>query len=138
MQTKQYLGYLGLSPFLLTFAFSAYTEELFNISAVQLFIFYSAIILSFIAGTLWRKHNDNQSIKLQLCSNVFSVLAFFTLLLPHYIALVALAKFYLLILLCEYHFDHVEPENHSYLQMRLHLTSLVVIIHIIAFIFWCT
>tara|TARA_R110000744_G_scaffold117745_1_gene220132 strand:- start:25105 stop:25521 length:417 start_codon:yes stop_codon:yes gene_type:complete len=138
MQTKQYLGYLGLSPFLLTFAYEAFSIELFNTSAVQLFIYYSAIILSFIAGTLWRKHNDKRSIQLQLCSNAFSLLAFLTLLLPHYVALVALAKFYLLILLCEYHFDHAESETQNYLQMRLYLTTLVVLMHIIAFIVWCT
>lgn len=138
MQTKQYLGYLGLSPFLLTFAFGAFSEELFNFPAVKVFIFYSAIILSFIAGTLWRKHNDKLSIKLQIFSNIFSLLAFFTLLLPNYIALVALTKIYLLIMLCEYHFDHTTPENHDYLQMRMHLTALVVLIHIIAFLIWCT
>jgi hypothetical protein len=138
MQTKQYLGYLGLSPFLLTFAFGSFSEELFNFPAVKVFIFYSAIILSFIAGTLWRKHNDKLSIKLQIFSNIFSLLAFFTLLLPNPIALVALTKIYLLILFCEYHFDHTNPENHDYLQMRMHLTTLVVLMHIIAFLIWCT
>ena len=138
MRTKQYLGYLGLSPFVLTFAFGAFSEELLNIPAEKVFIFYSAIILSFIAGTLWRKENDQTSIKLQLFSNLFSLLAFFSLLLPSYIALIVLAKIYLLSLLCEYHFDHGDAENYDYLQMRMHLTALVILMHIIAFIMWCT
>ena len=99
MRTKHYLGYLGLIPFILTIAFAAYIDELLNIPAVKVFIFYSAIILSFIAGTLWRKLNDKTSIKLQILSNIFSLLAFLTLFLPNYIALVILAKVYLLALL---------------------------------------
>ena len=137
MRTKHYLGYLGLIPFILTIAFAAYIDELLNIPAVKVFIFYSAIILSFIAGTLWRKLNDKASIKLQILSNIFSLLAFLTLFLPNYIALVILAKVYLLALLCEYHFDHSEPKNHPYLHLRMHLTALVVILHIIAFVIWC-
>jgi hypothetical protein len=137
MRIKNYLGYLGLAPFILIFAFGAYIEELLNISAVKVFIFYSAIILSFIAGTLWRKLNSKESIKLHILSNIFSLFAFLTLLLPNYIALVALAKIYLLSLLCEYHFDQADPENYDYLKLRMHLTALVVAMHIIAFVMWC-
>lgn len=137
MHTKHYLGYLGLAPFILIFAFGTYSEELLNVSAIKVFIFYSAIILSFIAGTLWRKLSNKASIKLQILSNIFSLLAFLTLLLPNYIALVALAKIYLLTLLCEYHFDQADPENYDYLQLRMHLTALVVSMHIIAFLMWC-
>lgn len=137
MRTKQYLGYSGLIPFILTLALAGYIDEFLNISPVKVFIFYSAIILSFIAGTLWRKLNNNVNSKLQILSNIFSLLAFLTLLLPNYIALVILAKAYLLTLLCEYYFDHSDPENYQYLQMRMHLTSLVVIMHIIAFVIWC-
>jgi hypothetical protein len=137
MYIKQYLGYLGLIPFILTFAFGNYIERFLSIPAEKVFIFYSAIILSFIAGTLWRKDTDKVSIQLQVLSNLFSLLAFLTLFLPSYIALVALSKIYLLSLLCEYHFDHAAPENYNYLQMRMHLTALVVTMHIIAFVIWC-
>lgn len=137
MRIKQYLGYLGLVPFIMTFALNDYVEKYLSIPVEKVFIFYSAIILSFIAGTLWRKDTSKVNIKLQLFSNLFSLLAFFTLLLPSHIALLALAKIYLLSLLCEYHFDHGDPENYDYLQMRMHLTALVITMHIIAFVVWC-
>ncbi|MBA6293976.1 DUF3429 domain-containing protein [Colwellia sp. MB3u-70] len=138
MQMQQILGYLGLAPFVLALVFEKFSPALFNIAAEQVFIFYSAIILSFIAGTLWRKHNDKLSIKLQLCSNIFSLLAFFSLLLPNYLALVILAVIYPAILCCEYYFDAAKTEHKSYLCMRLYLTTLVVIMHIIAVLLWCT
>ncbi|MBA6225914.1 DUF3429 domain-containing protein [Colwellia sp. MB02u-18] len=138
MQMQQILGYLGLAPFVLALVFEKFSPTLLNIAAEQVFIFYSAIILSFIAGTLWRKHNDKLSIKLQLCSNIFSLLAFFALLLPNYLALVILAVSYPAILCCEYYFDTAKNEHKSYLRMRLKLTTLVVIMHIIAVLLWCT
>ena len=134
MQMQQTLGYLGLAPFLLALVCEKFSIALFNIAAEQVFIFYSAIILSFIAGTLWRKHNDKLSIKLQLCSNIFSLLAFFALLFPNYLALVILAVIYPAILCFEYYLDPAKNEHKSYLRMRLNLTTLVVIMHIIAII----
>jgi hypothetical protein len=138
MQMQQTLGYLGLAPFVLALVSESFSPTLFNIAAEQVFIFYSAIISSFIAGTLWRKHNDKLSIKLQLCSNIFSLVAFFALLLPNCLALVVLAVIYPATLWCEYYFDHAENEHKAYLRMRLNLTTLVVIIHIIALLLWCT
>ncbi|MFT6193832.1 MAG: hypothetical protein ACJASU_000731 [Cognaticolwellia sp.] len=138
MQMQQTLGYLGLAPFVLALVFEKFSPALLNISAEQVFIFYSAIILSFIAGTLWRKHNDKLSIKLQLCSNIFSLLAFFALLLPNYLAFAVLMVIYPAILYCEYYFDSAKTEHKSYLRMRLSLTTLVVIMHIIALLLWYT
>ena len=136
MQTKQYLGYLGLAPFGLTLIFEKTTTEIFNTSAMQVFIFYSAIILSFIAGTLWRKKNDPLSIKLQLVSNLFSLLAFFALLMPEKLALIILALSYVTVLFFEYAIEQIKQENPHYLTMRLHLTTIVVLLHVIAFISW--
>ena len=137
MQTKHCLGYLGLIPFILPLIFGANIEDTLGTSAIQVFIFYSAIIISFIAGTLWRKPNDTVNVNLQIFSNIFSLLAFFALLLPNNIALIVLAKIYLLILLCEYHFDHSDQKNQDYLKMRIRLTSLVVLLHIAGFLMWC-
>jgi hypothetical protein len=136
METKQYLGYLGLAPFALALMFESLIAELLNISAVQVFLFYSAIILSFIAGTLWRKQNDKLSIKLQLLSNLFSLLAFFALLIPYRVAIILLSVSYLAIFMSEYRFDQAKSENSHYLKMRLQLTALVVTMHIIAFSLW--
>jgi len=136
MNTKQYLGYLGLAPFVLALTFENWIEEIFNRSSVQVFVLYSAIILSFIAGTLWRKQNDKLSIKLQLVSNLFSLLAFLALLIPYELALITLAIAYVVLLLGEYHCDDAKPKNHHYLVMRLQLTTLVVTMHIIAFVLW--
>mgnify|MGYP003662835591 FL=1 len=136
MQTKQYLGYLGLAPFGLTLIFEKTTTEILTISANQVFIFYSAIILSFIAGTLWRKQNDTLSIKLQLASNLFSLLAFFALLMPENLALIILAVSYVVVLIFEYAIEQIKHDNTHYLTMRLHLTTMVVLLHVIAFISW--
>ena len=138
MQTQETLGYLGLTPFILALVFDKSSSALFNVPAEQVFIFYSAIILSFIAGTLWRKHNDRLSIKLQLCSNLFSLLAFFALLLPNGLAIMVLATVYPAILLCEYYFEPAKTANKSYLRMRLNLTTLVVMMHIVAVVLWRT
>lgn len=136
MQTKQYLGYLGLTPFVLILLFEQTVARLFVQSPVQMFIFYSAVILSFVAGTLWRKQNSHVNTKRQLLSNLFSLLAFTSLLMPHSIALMILATTYLALLSCEHYFDQVQPDNRSYLKMRLHLTALVIIMHIVAFVLW--
>ncbi len=136
MQTKQYLGYLGLTPFVLILLFEQTVARLFVQSPVQIFIFYSAVILSFVAGTLWRKQNNHVNTKRQLLSNLFSLLAFTSLLMPHSIALMILATTYLALLSCEHYFDQVQPDNRSYLKMRLHLTALVIIMHIVAFVLW--
>lgn len=134
MQTKQYLGYLGVAPFGLTLLFEKTTTEIFNTSSIQVFIFYSAIILSFIAGTLWRKENDTLSIKLQLASNLFSLLAFFALLMPEKMALMVLSASYLVVLCFEYYIEQVRQENPHYFAMRLQLTVIVVLLHAFAFI----
>tara|TARA_R110000737_G_scaffold157758_2_gene186161 strand:+ start:329 stop:736 length:408 start_codon:yes stop_codon:yes gene_type:complete len=134
MQTKQYLGYLGVAPFGLTLLFEKTTTEIFNTSSIQVFIFYSAIILSFIAGTLWRKENDTLSIKLQLASNLFSLLAFFALLMPEKMALMVLSASYLVVLCFEYYIEQARQENPHYLAMRLQLTVIVVLLHVFAFI----
>lgn len=136
IKTKQYLGYLGLAPFALALVFENLIVELLHHSAEQVFVFYSATILSFLAGTLWRKQNDKKNIKLQLLSNLFSLLAFSALLIPYYLALIVLAASYMALLHCEYHFDYAKLENHPYLKLRLKLTTLVVTLHIVAYVLW--
>jgi chromate transport protein ChrA len=170
--TKQLLGYLGLIPFVIALSFQNLIIELFQQTPKQVFIFYSAVILSFIAGTLWRKKNDQLSIKRQYLSNLFSLMAFLALLIAQNLALILLAVSYLAILFCEYKLDEAKvegakaegtkvegieiestkiestkvkntdaenatAENKQYLNMRLQLTSIVVLLHIIAFSVWC-
>ena len=73
MKTWQWLGYLGLIPFVACLWLfnapidSALNQTLFN--PQQAFIFYSAIILSFLAGALWRKDTLSQDTKMQIFSN---------------------------------------------------------------------
>ena len=136
MQTKQYLGYLGLAPFALTLALDYTDAQLFTQPPAQIFIFYSAIILSFVSGTLWRQQSSNLNTKRQLLSNLFSLLAFASLLCSQQIAIIVLATSYLTLLCCEYLFDRNAPDCRDYLIMRFHLTALVILIHIIAFLLW--
>ena len=145
--TKQLLGYLGLIPFVIALAFQSLIIEFFQQTPKQVFIFYSAVILSFIAGTLWRKKNDQLSIKRQYLSNIFSLMAFLALLIPQNFSLILLAVSYLTILFCEYKLDEaqvagtkvegIKVENKQYFDMRLQLTSIVVLLHIVAFSVWC-
>mgnify|MGYP000005842789 CR=1 FL=1 len=136
MQTKQYLGYLGLAPFALTLVLDYTDVKLFTQSPAQIFIFYSAIILSFVSGTLWRQQSSNVNTKRQLLSNLFSLLAFASLLCSHQVAIIVLATSYSALLGCEYFFDRNAPNCRDYLIMRFHLTALVILIHIIAFLLW--
>jgi len=140
--TKQLLGYLGLIPFVIALSFQNLIIELFQQTPKQVFIFYSAVILSFIAGTLWRKKNDQLNIKRQYLSNLFSLMAFLALLIAQNQALILLAVSYLAILFCEYKLDEaqaegIKVENKQYFDMRLQLTSIVVLLHIVAFSVWC-
>jgi len=136
MKTKKYLGYLGLAPFTLALFFENLITELFNRQALQVFLLYSAIILSFLAGTLWRQQNEKTDSQLPLLSNLFSLLAFFSLLMPYNLALIVLAVTYAALLYCEYYFNGTKLESRQYLSMRLQLTTLVVFMHIMAYVSW--
>lgn len=153
MKTRQILGYAGVIPFLLGIYFSTGN---FNVGIHKSlpFIAYSAVILSFLAGSLWKVHmihpcesNEKQRMYLehdsfsqqQIVSNIISVLAFLCILISPEISLILLALGYLFIWFYERRINGINsfdelPEN--YLSMRTHLTLIVFSLHSLAYMLW--
>ncbi|WP_166372432.1 DUF3429 domain-containing protein [Psychromonas sp. SA13A] len=139
-----YLGYLGLLPFYICLLLSQIVnnEQLephsLIVSIQQAFVFYSAIILSFMSGTLWQKETSKKQVKLQLLSNVFCLIAFACLLMPVFYALIILPITYVGLLFTEYllRFQQQITLTASYIKMRLILTLLVVLSHVTALLLW--
>ena len=88
MKTWKSLGYLGLIPFIICLIVVESYPNNFLFNSQQVFHFYSAIILCFLAGTLWEKDShDSQSTRL-IVSNVLCLYAFSCLFLPLNFALI--------------------------------------------------
>lgn len=142
MKIWQWLGYLGLIPFAACLWLyqisidSAANNLLFN--PQQAFIFYSAIILSFLAGTLWRKDTLNLHIATQIISNLLCLYAFVCLFIPIFYALIFLPLGYFSLLLAEYMLCNNKETAYtkSYFSMRLRLTVSVIFLHSMAIMFW--
>lgn len=135
MKWSKKLGYLGLLPFITSLYLS--TETVFlGISPKQAFIAYSAIILSFIAGTIWRKDTQIYHDKQHVISNVFSLLAFVSLMVYHNIALIILAISFMLLFLYEKSLGKHNKLLTEYISMRFWLTLIVVLLHITAYLLW--
>lgn len=127
MKVSQFLGYLGLLPFMV--ALGLFVSDLQQ-QAQTAFIFYSAVILSFIAGTLWQPMQGKAKGKQQILSNLFSLTAFGALLLEKWLAVLVLAMGYLLLYWYERRGAIVPSRSESYLRMRGHLTFTVVAMHL--------
>jgi Protein of unknown function (DUF3429) len=137
MKAWQWLGYLGLLPFILSLAASLFIQD-WHDKAVQIFIFYSAIILSFLAGSLWRVKAAGNNNKHLAVSNLFSLIAFTALLMPTLISLMVLAIGFLSLFYYESFMKRNNDKKAAYLKMRFNLTSLVVLLHATALYFWTT
>ena len=138
MKTWKILGYLGLIPFVLCLLFNTY-QTFWAISTKEIFIAYSAVILSFMAGTLWRIDAKVDYKNQQIVSNVFSLIAFVALLVPFKLSIGVLGTSYLFIFLYEnLCIDKTERNNPdaNYSKMRFWLTSIVILFHISAFMIW--
>ncbi len=135
MKTWKILGYMGLIPFVACLYLSE-REMVWGIAPKSAFIAYSAIILSFIAGTIWRVDRQLQQSHQQIVSNIFSITAFACLLIHHDIALGILAASYLLLFLYEIRFVKQSKLKVDYISMRFRLTLAVILLHIVALILW--
>jgi hypothetical protein len=136
MKVWQWLGYLGLVPFVLCLFFPWLITSRWDISPEQGFIFYSVIILSFLSGSLWRKDILAPNARSQLASIVFCLFAYLCLLCPLSFSLIALPFGYLGLLITEYLLCHNKEHAFScqYFKMRVFLTLVVSLLHSIAFI----
>lgn len=79
------LGYLGLLPFIGGVILVLTNTTVFDVTGYQVFISYSAVILSFLSGILWGSAIDRFSNPLSrkalIISNVFALMAWAALLL---------------------------------------------------------
>ena len=135
MSTWKNLGYAGLLPFFGCLILSAYFDNL-GLNSQQVFMAYSAIILSFIAGSLWRVDDNNAHKNRQIISNIFALIAFIALCLNYLVGLIILASSYPLILFFEYKMTVKSAQKRHYMIMRCQLTLLVFLAHIFAIYLW--
>jgi len=136
MKIWQWLGYLGLIPFIVWLFFPSLITTHWNILPEQGFIFYSVIILSFLSGSLWRKGTLPSSIRSQLISIFFSLFAYLCLLLSLSLSVILLPIGYLGLLASEYLLCNTKKDanTYQYLRMRSRLTFFVILLHFTAVI----
>lgn len=127
----QSLGYAGLIPFI--FFTWLYLVGLTKVGVDIDFVFicYSAVILSFMAGSLWLQRHKDGVIIPSLGSNLLSLLAFFSILQSPQIALTLLTLGYLLLIALEFIYDLFNHRPEGYKKMRIILTTVVVGCHLL-------
>lgn len=140
MHDWRLLGYLGLIPFATCIGLSIY-DTAWKETAEQAFIAYSAVILSFIAGTVWQGDRSESSGQQNLVSNIFSLAAFASLLIANSVAVWVLSGSFILLfyyetLLMKKTTTNRLEELYQYMNMRFWLTLTVVIFHMLAIYFW--
>ena len=148
------LGFAGLIPFLLPvvlmgqgalFAKGFESASLFGFYVPYVFITYSAIILSFLCGALWGKAvsgDCRQSANAVLIfSNLIALSAWSCTLLIYLapimsiFALALLMAGFLAVLFCEREFEQIRGQQGSgYWKMRVQLTALVSLLHLVVII----
>ena len=136
------LGYAGLLPFLGA-VWAAYAELSFGAwSASHLFLSYSVIILSFLAGALWGKAKEleesNVNRFLLISSNVFALTAWLAVLLgKDYLSAglaVSMTGFILVYLVEHKTRGLLQGMDSAYLKFRLTLTSVVCLAHLVVIV----
>ena len=132
------LGYAGLTPFVAACGLLYAGEEA---RASQLFLSYSAIILSFLGGTHWgRLLSSGKTLELGaglfalVASNVFALLAWSALLLSHgnifYPFIILTTGFVLLFLVEAASMPTIDHAVHRrYSAFRAFLTIAVLLLH---------
>lgn len=138
------LTWLGVLPFVAGVFIYQWPVLLSGLSGDALFIFYSASILSFMAGTLWGKSHHNREINHKhtvIWSNLWALLSCLSLITfwisqTAPLSLIIQLLGYLHILFVEH--DHqlsVSPEdpsvNDEYLSVRIKVTGVVIGLHIL-------
>ena len=135
IKTWQWLGVAGLLPFIVL-SVLAFNHSLLAPEHTMLgFISYSAVILSFVAGTLWGKAVilalDDNIAKLLIISNIIALASWIALITPFELsALILLASGYLYLLYIEFKAKQLSNTT-SYMALRTILTCVAVICHIV-------
>ena len=141
------LGYLGLLPFAISLGVilaaavsgpGVHSAALLGLYAPYVFIAYSACILSFLSGAVWRDNTaEHGAASLLVISNVLAVLAWLCLLaiqvsqMLTLLAIAVLMSGYLMLLWAE----RMVPEvDDRYTAMRVKLTAWVVAMHLLVLV----
>jgi len=139
------LGSIGLVPFIVSVGSMVsgawlggglQSASIFGLYAPYVFMAYSAIILSFLAGTLWGKWetfpSNRRSAAVLIFTNLTSLLAWVSLTVIHMsqflsiLAVAFLAAGYLGILGVE---RTLKSSSRGYWNLRVSLTTVVVLLH---------
>lgn len=143
--TREFLGYAGLLPFVILTAYIGLYNDSFG---VLLFSSYSAVIASFIAGTLWGQALHVSAVNrtaLFIFSNLLCIIAWVSLALILFsystIGLCILLSVFLCLYFVEKYFLWQVLEFtlldrlHHYWRLRGRLTFIVITCHILAILF---
>lgn len=144
LKTWEWLGYLGLIPFVTClWIFKLKSNDEINhlfFNPQQAFQFYSVIILTFLAGALWKQGNSHRYSTRHIISNLLCLYAYLWLFMPLLYALIFLPLGYVAMLVSEYFLVEKGKTTNKrfsdYYTMRLTLTFSVITLHAIALIAW--
>jgi hypothetical protein len=141
------LGYAGLIPFVVPvwlmidgfwFGPGLQSAALFGLYAPYIFIAYSAVILSFMSGTLWANVQMTGNLSLVkpsvLMSNLLALSAWFALLLIYIAPIMTIFAVTLLMLgfiSLLWAERIVDSGTEVYWRMRLSLTTIVTALHLV-------
>ncbi|RKR06612.1 uncharacterized protein DUF3429 [Kushneria sinocarnis] len=131
------LGLAGLLPFLLCAAIVVLMGLPWQAIALQAFIYYSAVILSFLGGIHWGvamslDHGGSGEFNGRMIMAMApSLIAWPALMLDARFALLALMAGFLLVRLYERQSDSIERLPGWYRALRTLLTVVVVLIHLV-------
>ena len=140
------LGYAGLLPFFITAVVmlnavmngpGLQSAAIFNLYAPYVFISYSAVILSFMAGTLWAKWesggNSTATNAAVIFSNVVSLTAWLALLVIFISSIMTV--FAVTVLFVGFAsllwVERLTKTASNYWKMRVKLTSAVLLMHVV-------
>lgn len=129
MTSTKILTYAGVLPYIIALivCLTPYKFVTWPFLAV-LISSYSALIISFIAGSHWGIVLDKDAVKTRLISNLMTLIAWVGLLFPSWvISWSILMVCFLSLLLVEYRMHRNHQINLSYFKMRLHVTMIVVL-----------
>jgi hypothetical protein len=148
-----WLGYLGLIPFLIplwqmieavNIGVGIHSASVFGLYAPYIFISYSAIILSFLAGVLWSKGKIDSQHKVSkaaiIFSNLMALSAWASLILINYSSMMTMFAVALLLggfgsLLLAERALNIDSQDTNYWRMRLVLTMIVIVAHALVLAF---
>jgi len=139
------LAWFGIVPFLIAILMVALGSTLFSVSGELLFVTYSAIILTFMAGTLWGQcsHSDESATDHRIpivVSNIWAIIAWLCVILIQ----VNEAFLSVVILFLALGYFHVLTQekkvnllvvSESYFTLRTQVTCKVIILHLLLLLF---